>query len=128
MGESFNARRTARLATFGILAALVLVLATSALAPASGQHRSDHRKYLKATATIGIRDFAYHPGALTVSPGTKVVFANRDSVAHTATRRGSFSTGHIRPGRSVGVRFAQRGVYRFHCAIHPSMHGKVVVD
>ncbi len=55
------------------------------------------------------------------------MFGNRDRVAHTATRRGSFNTGRIRPGRSVAVRFSRRGVYAFHCMIHPFMHGKIVV-
>jgi plastocyanin len=126
MEESFNARRGARFAIVGSVAALVLALTASAWAPAS--ERTDHRKYLKGTATVGIRNFAYRPAGLTVNPGTKVVFANRDSVAHTATRGGSFSTGRIRPGRSVAVRFSQKGTYRYHCTIHPSMRGKVVVD
>jgi len=55
------------------------------------------------------------------------VFANRDRVAHTATRRGSFNTGRIRPGHAVAVRFSRRGVYAFHCTIHPFMRGKIVV-
>ena len=126
MGESFHARRGTRLAIFGSAAALVLALTTSAWAPAS--ERVDNRKHLKGTATVGIRNFVYRPAGLTVNPGTKVIFANRDSVAHTATRRGSFSTGRIRPGRSVVVRFSQRGTYRYHCTIHPSMRGRVVVD
>jgi plastocyanin len=128
MEEDFNARRGARLAIAGVaVAALVVALAMSALASASAQGPAGHRQLLAATATVGIRGFAYRPGALTVGRGTKVVFANHDSVAHTATRGGSFSTGRIRPGRSVAVRFTQRGVYRYHCTIHPTMRGKVVV-
>jgi plastocyanin len=81
-----------------------------------------------ATATVAIREFSFRPATLRVSPGTTVVFANRDSVRHTATRGGSFDTGPIRPGKSKSVRFGARGTYRFHCSIHPEMRGKIVVD
>jgi plastocyanin len=81
-----------------------------------------------ATATVNIRDFSFHPATLTVARGATVTFANRDSVRHTATRGGSFSTGRIRPGRAKSVRFNGRGTYRYHCLIHPEMRGKVVVD
>ena len=122
---------SSRRATIALIAALAAALAfglaTSAWAPASGRAAHHKRNHVAATAKVGIRSFAYHPGTLSIEEGTKVVFANRDSVRHTATRRGSFSTGKIRPGRSVAVRFRERGVYRFHCTIHPFMHGKVVV-
>ena len=81
-----------------------------------------------ATATVNIRDFAFRPATLNVSRGTTVVFANRDSVRHTATRGGSFTTGRIRSGKSKSVRFGSRGTYRYHCSIHPEMRGKIVVD
>jgi plastocyanin len=129
MAGTVNPFRAAAIAFAAVIvAALAIGLATSTWASASGKSRHSDRRQLKSTATVGIRDFAFHPFALTVQRGTQVVFANRDSVRHTATRRGSFSTGKIRPGHSVAVRFQQRGVYRYHCTIHPSMHGKVVVD
>jgi plastocyanin len=107
-------------------AALVVALTAGALTPASGHgHRRAHRR--ARAVRVGISDFAFHPHALRVRRGTKVVFANRDRVAHTATRRGSFNTGRIRPGHSATVRFSRRGVYAFHCTIHPFMHGKIVV-
>ncbi len=76
---------------------------------------------------MDISGFAFHPHALRVKRGTKVVFANSDSTAHTATRRGSFNTGHIRPGHSITVKLRRAGVYAYHCTIHPFMHGKIVV-
>lgn len=77
--------------------------------------------------TVGIRDFAFHPGTLTVKKGTVVTFSNKDGVSHTATS-GSFDTGKIKPGKSVSIRFKRKGTFAFHCKIHPDMHGKVVVD
>ncbi len=74
-----------------------------------------------------ISDFAFHPHTLRVRRETKIVFVNGDSVAHTATRRGGFDTGPIVPHHSIAVRFRRAGVYAFHCAIHPFMHGRIVV-
>ncbi len=108
-----------------IAAALALALVVTAGAPAAGHRHRAHER--ASTAQVNIRSFAFHPHTLKIGRGTKVVFANHASIAHTATRRGSFDTGHIRPGHSVAVRFSQPGVYAFHCTIHPFMHGKIVV-
>ncbi len=78
--------------------------------------------------TVVINHFAYHPPTLTIAKGTSVTFANTSKVTHTATRPGSFSTGHIKPGKSVVIRFTQKGTYAYHCLIHPFMHGKIVVQ
>jgi plastocyanin len=79
------------------------------------------------TKTVNIAHFAFHPPTLTVAAGTKVAFANSSSVAHTATRAGSFDTGHIKPGKTAAVRFSHAGTFAYHCSIHPFMHGKIVV-
>jgi len=78
-------------------------------------------------AKVEIEDFAFHPPTLRVGVGSRVVFANRSNVTHTATRK-SFDTGRIKPGRSVAVTFKQRGSFAYHCKIHPFMHGKVIVE
>jgi len=80
-----------------------------------------------ATARVRIRGFAYKPPRLVVRRGTRVVFANRDSARHTATRRGSFDTRIIRGGRSKAIRFKRRGNFRYLCTLHPFMRGRVVV-
>jgi plastocyanin len=77
--------------------------------------------------TVDISHFKYHPATVTISRGTKVDFSNSSRVAHTATRRGSFDTGRIRPGHAVAVRFTRRGTFGYFCKIHPFMHGKIVV-
>ncbi len=109
-------------------AALTLALAAALLAvsivPAAANRRQPRRA---ESVRIEIDDFAYRPPTVRIRRGTKVVFANRDRVRHTATRRGRFDTGRIRPGRSAAVRFTHRGVYTYFCTIHPFMHGKIVV-
>ncbi len=81
-----------------------------------------------ATSTVTIAGFAFKPATLTTSPGAKVRFANTSGTAHTATRKGSFDTGRVKPGKSVTVRFNRKGTFPYHCKIHPFMKGKIVVD
>jgi plastocyanin len=102
--------------------ALVLALIATQAAPAAAPSAS-----ASGTRTVNIDHFKFHPRTLDVAKGTKVVFSNSADVAHTATDPGSFDTGHIKPGRSVTVRFTQKGTFSYHCTIHPFMHGKIVV-
>jgi plastocyanin len=108
-------------ATATLLAAALL---SSAVAAGHGDRRVDRRAN---GARVEISEFAFHPQTLHVKPGTSVVFANHDTTTHTATRRGSFATGRIRPGHSATVKLQRAGVYAYHCSIHNFMHGKIVV-
>lgn len=81
-----------------------------------------------AAKTVDINHFAFHPPTLRVRQGARVAFVNSSNVTHTATRAGSFNTGHIKPGKSVTVPFKQKGTFAYHCNIHPFMHGKIVVE
>lgn len=81
----------------------------------------------KGSVSVDINHFKFHPPALSIKAGTTVVFSNSAHIAHTATHAGLFDTGHIKPGRSVSVRFTQKGAFPYHCKIHPFMHGKIVV-
>jgi plastocyanin len=76
---------------------------------------------------VDISHFEFHPPTLSVNKSARVVFSNSSGTAHTATDRGAFDTGRIKPGRSVAVRFGQKGTFSYHCTIHPFMHGKIVV-
>lgn len=78
-------------------------------------------------SSVDIHNFAFHPGTLTIAKGGRVVFSNSSRVTHTATDAGVFDTHRIKPGRSVAVRFTQKGTFPYHCKIHRFMHGKIVV-
>ena len=112
-----------RLAAAMTCSTLVCALGSAGIASGEGPLAGK-----SATSTVNIREFSFRPGTLTVSRGTTVAFANRDSVRHTATRGGSFDTGAIKPGKAKSVRFTSSGTYRYHCKIHPEMRGKIVVD
>ena len=108
-----------------LAAAVALALVASpSFSPAS---TSGAATASKGSVSVDINHFKFHPPALSIKAGTTVVFSNSAHIAHTATHAGLFDTGHIKPGRSVSVRFTQKGTFPYHCKIHPFMHGKIVV-
>lgn len=98
-----------------LLASQVATASQSGPAQASGVKKVD------------ISHFEFHPPKLEVAKGTRVVFSNSSGTAHTATDKGVFDSGRIKPGHSFAVRFEQKGTFSYHCKIHPFMHGKIVV-
>lgn len=66
--------------------------------------------------------------AVEVKVGDTLVFENRDEVAHTFTSdEGLFDSGPIERDRPYGYAYTTPGTYGFHCEIHPTMRGQVVV-
>ena len=81
-------------------------------------------------ALVTIDNFTFAPAQLTVPPGTRVTWTNRDDIPHTVT--GSEAPRAIRSppldtGDSFAFAFAQPGTYRYFCSLHPHMQGLVVV-
>ncbi len=75
----------------------------------------------------------YTFGPLTVAVGTAVTWKNDDSVPHTASADTGdafmFNTGTINPGAtSAPIVFSQAGTFTYHCAVHPYMHGTIIVQ
>ena len=106
-------------ASLAFVAALLASQAAPAAQPGSAQ--------ASKAKTVDISHFEFHPPTLSVAKGTRVVFSNSSGTAHTATDKGAFDSGRIKPGDSFAVRFEQKGTFRYHCKIHPFMKGKVVV-
>jgi plastocyanin len=86
-----------------------------------------HRQVVQVT----IRNFAFEPARIVVSPGTRIVWRNEDEDPHTVTSDAP-SGGLSSPALETGSRFAtvlkQVGTITYHCTIHPYMHGAVVVQ
>jgi plastocyanin len=78
---------------------------------------------------VQIRNLAFHPAELRVSPGTQVRWVNCDGMAHSATSDAySWDTGLIAPGTAATVSFAVAGQFAYHCEPHPSMRASVTVE
>jgi plastocyanin len=82
-----------------------------------------------AHANVDISGFAFVPQTLTVSVGTTVTWTNNDSSSHTiASNDNLFQSGTLAKGATFSHTFAQKGTFNYHCSIHPSMTGKVIVE
>lgn len=102
---------------------LTLAATTAALAMAVGAG-----SVLAADGAVTIAGFAFDPTTITVQVGDSVTWTNQDSTAHTATANGAFDTGNIANGASKSITFATAGTFAYHCTIHPTMTGTVVVQ
>ncbi len=79
---------------------------------------------------VTIAGFAFGPASLTVKAGATVTWTNTDSATHTvAWDDGSAGSASLTAGGSPYTRtFATSGTFTYHCSIHPSMKGTIVVQ
>jgi plastocyanin len=107
---------------------LIVSILVAALAVSAGCGKK--AKKISPTTTgseVKIANFAFNPGEITVTLGTEVTWINEDSTVHTVTDT-DLDSGEIKPGESFKYTFPAPGTYEYHCSIHPSMTGKVVVS
>lgn len=77
---------------------------------------------------VTIVDFAFEPTTLDVSAGATVSWTNTGQVVHTVTAdNGAFNSGEMSPGATVTGTFDTPGTYTYHCSIHASMTGTLIV-
>lgn len=81
-----------------------------------------------AGAQITIAGFSFG-GPLTVKAGQTVSVKNSDSVAHTVTADDgtSFDASVDANATATFTAPSKPGTYKYHCTIHPQMHGTLVV-
>jgi plastocyanin len=109
-------RRFPARALLSLLAPTVLVVALVGSVAAADQ-------------TVTIESLQFRPATVTVEVGDTVTWSNQDGVPHTATADDdSFDTGNIAGGSSASQTFATAGSFPYHCEVHPSMTGTVVVQ
>jgi plastocyanin len=81
--------------------------------------------------TVNIANMAFTPSQITVNKGDTVTWTNNDSTTHTViddlSNVGGPSSGDIQPGSSYSFTFTKTGSFQYHCQIHPSMRGTIVV-
>jgi len=80
--------------------------------------------------TVSLKDIATSPKSLSISKGTKVIFALRDEgTTHNVKSTGSkrFTTIGNRTSGSPSRTFSRAGTYRYECTLHPGMTGRITV-
>jgi plastocyanin len=102
--------------------------ATKASPPTTSGTTSPTANVLSGTAAVSISNYSYQPATITVTPGTKITFTNRDQTNHTATSmRPGFDTGTLPAGHSKLIVLRKPGTYTYYCQFHAFMHGTIIV-
>lgn len=76
---------------------------------------------------VSIANFSFQPEELVVTVGTTVTWTNTDNVTHIVDFPDATGK-RFAKGASYSKTFDKPGEYTYVCGIHPSMHGKVVVQ
>lgn len=80
-------------------------------------------------SAVSIANFSFEPATITVPVGTTVTWTNNDAANHTVTADdGSFKSESLGSGATFSQTFATAGTFAYHCAIHSTMKGTVVVN
>jgi plastocyanin len=83
-----------------------------------------HQKVVHVT----ISNFSFQPAKLEVSPGTRIVWTNKDSDPHTVTStKGVWASDALDTGSQFARSFKNTGTFPYFCSIHPFMHGTIIV-
>jgi plastocyanin len=79
--------------------------------------------------TVEIKDFAFVPQDVTINKGDTIIWKNMDSAPHTvvSTSGSDINSGSLSMGEMYLRNFKTTGTYEYHCSIHPSMKGTVIV-
>ena len=124
----FTTRRVRTVAAAGFIA---LGAAAAALAQQSEQQAAPQPQQVAATseAEISIQSFQFVPAILTVKAGTAVTWVNRDEEPHNVVSpERVFRSKAIDGGEKFTAVFDKPGTYNYICAVHPHMHGTIIVQ
>lgn len=82
------------------------------------------------TYNINIQNFAFSPSSLTIKPGDTVIWTNKDSMSHTVTSDSGneLISSTINNGGTYSHVFSTAGTFAYHCSIHTSMKGTIIVQ
>jgi plastocyanin len=82
-----------------------------------------------ANYSVNIQGFAFSPATLTIAAGSTVTWTNLDAAPHTITAddTSQFASGNIAQNGIFVHTFSAPGTYAYHCSIHTSMKGTIIV-
>jgi plastocyanin len=82
-----------------------------------------------ATHVVVIEQMRFDPATLTVRPGDRVVWMNKDLFPHTASAVSkAFDSHSIAPNASWSYVVGRVGSFPYACDFHPTMHGTLTVQ
>jgi plastocyanin len=96
------------------------VLLASLVAPVAAMSSTD--------AKVGIDNFKFGPGTLTVAKGTAVTWTNDDDIPHTVVLNAlGVRSKTLDTDKAFTYQFDKAGTFAYICGLHPFMKGQVVV-
>jgi plastocyanin len=113
-----------------ILASMLLFGCTNSTATkTTSQSTTTSPTTSSSGSAVTISNFAFSPETLPIKVGTKVTWTNNDSVTHTVTSdNGVFNSGSLSPNATFSYTFNSAGTFNYHCSIHTSMKGTIIVQ
>jgi plastocyanin len=116
-----------KLMHLNILLLLVSTIVISSCGKSSGYNTGTNNPSPSPNA-VSIVNMSFSPASLTVTAGTTVTWTNNDGMTHTVTADDvSFDSGNITAGSKFSKVFSTVGTYAYHCTIHPTMKGTIIV-
>lgn len=107
----------------------------SSMSMSASSHSDDdghsHSHMATETSTVSIKDFAFSPSSINIKVGTTVTWTNNDSARHTVTADNGSNgpkSSELAQGQEYSYTFKTAGMFDYHCEIHPSMRGMVMVS
>ena len=120
--------------TFGAILALALVGgcggggSTATATPGATQAATGITCNASGSGTaVAIASFAFNPASANVAVNGFVTWSNSDTTTHTVTFDNGPDCGTVSGGGTTTAQFTAAGSYAYHCKIHPSMKGTIVV-
>jgi plastocyanin len=112
---------TLRIPAFILVTVLTIAACSSGASPAAPSGAS-------GSNAVEIKGLAFNPASISVKVGAKVTWTNSDNTTHTVTLDdNSADSGNVTVGSTFDHSFATGGTFAYHCKIHSTMHGTVVV-
>lgn len=107
---------------------LIMVLMASVLLTHCSKGGNTMNNSGSTNPSVAIQNMSFSVASLTVTTGTNITWTNKDNITHTVTADdASFDSGNIAPGSSYSRTFSTKGVFPYHCKIHPMMTATVIV-
>jgi plastocyanin len=113
----------------------------TAAAPAAAQAKTQAAAQVMTQATaqtaapagnvveVKVDNFSFSPQAITIKPGTTVIWTNRDDIPHTVVSDDKvFKSKVLDTDEKFSYTFDKAGNFPYFCSVHPKMTGTVIVQ
>jgi plastocyanin len=79
---------------------------------------------------VTMSSFKFSPSPASAHVGDTVKWTNNGTVTHTVTldANPAKTSGNLAPGKSFSAVVTRTGTFKYHCSIHPFMHGTLTVS